>query len=60
MPGPKQKFNIHQPLSLSCCDAPKPAFFCPGQDLLCMSRGYNLMVRRRQTGLYGGLAWNIY
>lgn len=49
MPDSRQKFNVHWPLSLACSDTPKPGFFCPDQDLLCMSRGYNLMLRNRHV-----------
>lgn len=44
MPDPKQKSNTHQSPTLSCSDTPKPGFFSPGQNLLCKSRGYNLML----------------
>lgn len=43
--------DLHQHLCFSCSDAPQPGFFCPGQDLLGMSKGYNSILRRRQIGL---------
>lgn len=61
MPDPREKSNIpvHQSPTLSCSDTPKPGLLSPGQNRLFISRGYNLLLTRRQTGVYVGMMSNI-